>query len=554
MSRQFRVRKPSSELAARYRGMGLWTDGTLTQMLDEGLCRNPDEIYKIWSDIRPFEGTFRQVRHRALRLAAGLTRLGIGPGDVVSFQIPNWIECVETFLATMYVGAISLPIVHIYGAKEMKFVLAQTETKLHVSAQSFRHIDYRAAMDLMRPDLPALEHVIYLDDGYEALFEPEPLAEIRAVDPDAPAILGYTSGTTADPKGVIHTQRTLVAEMLQRTMREPGDERPLCFKPPVGFENWLIGSPVGHVSGLQMGVFVPILFGRPGHFMDRWEIDTVLDTLIEADIHLGGAANYFFNSVINHPKFKAELHLPHMRYISSGGAPVPRAFGELCHKMGISLIRAYGSTEHPSVTGAAFEDPLEKRIGTDGRALAGVEIQIRDANGNLLPCGVPGEIHTRGPELFVGYVDASLNDAAFDSDGWFCMGDVGVMDEDGFLTITDRTKDIIIRGGENISAAEVEDALCRMDSIMEVAAVAAPDARMGEHVCAFVRTVPGLAAPSLDEVRRHLADFGLARQKWPEEIRAVDDFDRTPAGKIKKFALRDRLRAEAKASVELAAT
>jgi acyl-CoA synthetase (AMP-forming)/AMP-acid ligase II len=221
--------------------------------------------------------------------------------------------------------------------------------------------------------------------------------------------------------------------------------------------------------------------------------------------------------------------------------------------MGISLIRAYGSTEHPSVTGAAFEDPLEKRIGTDGRALAGVEIQIRGASGKVLPSGIPGEIHTRGPELFVGYVDASLNAAAFDNDGWFCMGDVGVMDEDGFLTITDRTKDIIIRGGENISAAEVEDALCRMDAVMEAAAVAAPDARMGEHVCAFVRTVPGHAVPSLDEVRRHLTNFGLAKQKWPEEIRTVDDFERTPAGKIKKFALRDKLRAEAKELAGLAA-
>lgn len=554
MGRQFQVRQPAPGLAGRYRAMGLWTDGSLTQMLDEALRQKPEQIYKIWSDIRPFEGTFQQVRHRALRLAAGLERLGIGPGDVVSFQIPNWIECVEIFLATMYVGAISLPIVHIYGSKEMKFVLAQTETKLHFSAQSFRNINYRAAMDLMRPDLPALEHVIYLDDNYESLFEADPLSKIRAVDPDAPAILGYTSGTTSDPKGVIHTQRTLVAEMLQRMMREPGDERPLCFQVPPGFENWLIGSPVGHVSGLQMGVFVPILFGRPGHFMDRWEIDSVLDTLIEADIHLGGAANYFFNSVINHPKFKADLHLPHMRYISSGGAPVPRAFGELCHSMGIKLIRAYGSTEHPSVTGASFEDPLEKRIGTDGRALAGVEIQIRDASGNILPHGVPGEIHTRGPELFVGYVDTSLNDAAFDSDGWFNMGDVGVMDADGFLTITDRTKDIIIRGGENISAAEVEDALARMDSLMEVAAVAAPDARMGEHVCAFVRTVPGRSPPTLDEMRHHLKSVGLAKQKWPEEIRAVIDFDRTPSGKIKKFTLRDKLRAEAKELAEQAAT
>jgi acyl-CoA synthetase (AMP-forming)/AMP-acid ligase II len=545
MGKQFQMRQPAPELMERYREMGYWTDQTLTQWLDEGLLAHPDQIYRIWSDERPFQGTFRDVRDRSLRLAARFAEMGIGPGDVVSFQLPNWIECVETFLATLYVGAISLPVVHIYGAKEMKFVLAEVEAKLHVTTSRFRHLNYRETLEAMRPELPALETVIYIDEQYDQLLDTVPLAGIRVVDPDTPSVLGYTSGTTSNPKGVIHTHRTMVAEMLQRIMREPGDERPLPLTPPEGFNHWLVGSPVGHVSGLQIGVFVPILFNRPAHLMDRWELDTVLDTLVEENLHLGAAANFFFNSVITHPKFDPAIHLDHMRYIASGGAPVPRAFGEQCHAMGISLVRGYGSTEHPSVTGSAFDDPLEKRISTDGRALGGVEIQIRDEDGTVLPRGTAGEIHTRGPELFVGYVDTAHNEGAFDADGWFCTGDVGILDEEGFLAITDRTKDIIIRGGENISAAEVEDALCRMPMVIETAAVAAPDERMGEHVCAFIRIAGDARAPTLADIRAHLAEIGLARQKWPEEIHVVADFDRTAAGKIKKFVLRDALRADA---------
>src|SRR5262249_35761415 len=155
--------------------------------------------------------------------------------------------------------------------------------------------------------------------------------------------------------------------------------------------------------------------------------EAVLDALVEADLNLGAAATFFFNSFINHPKFRPE-HIKHIRYIASGGAPVPRAFGEQCEAMGISLVRGYGSTEHPSITGSAFEDPLDKRIGTDGRPIAGVEIRLCDAEGKPVPTGVQGEIFSRGPDLFVGYTNPKLNESAFDRDGWFCTGDVGTLD------------------------------------------------------------------------------------------------------------------------------
>jgi acyl-CoA synthetase (AMP-forming)/AMP-acid ligase II len=232
-----------------------------------------------------------------------------------------------------------------------------------------------------------------------------------------------------------------------------------------------------------------------------------------------------------------------MRYVGLGGSPIPDAVAERADALGISLVRAYGSTEHPSVTGSAHSAPREKRIHTDGRPMAWVEVRTVDEDGNDVGVGRPGEILTRGPDRFAGYTDPASTATSIDADGWFRTGDVGVLDADGYLTITDRVKDIIIRGGENVSAAEVEQILAHMDGVAEVAVVAAPDERLGEHGCAFFRMQPGHEAPDLDAMRAHLATAGLAKQKWPEEIRAVDELPRTPSGKVQKFVLRQRLRA-----------
>ena len=231
-----------------------------------------------------------------------------------------------------------------------------------------------------------------------------------------------------------------------------------------------------------------------------------------------------------------------MTRIGLGGAPVPAAVSDRAEGMGISIVRSYGSTEHPSSTGAKHEEPSVKRKYTDGRALWGVELKLVDEDGNVVPAGHPGEILSRGPDRFVGYTDPALSDTALDADGWYASGDIGVLDADGYLTITDRKKDIIIRGGENVSAAEVEEILMRMPGVTEVAVVAAPDARLGEHACACLRMQPGHDVPDLAAVRAHFAAAGLAKQKWPEEVLGVEDFPRTPSGKIKKFVLRAELR------------
>jgi acyl-CoA synthetase (AMP-forming)/AMP-acid ligase II len=270
----------------------------------------------------------------------------------------------------------------------------------------------------------------------------------------------------------------------------------------------------------------------------------VLEAMREAGIGSGSGASVFLSSLLDHPDFR-DGDAVLIDRVGLGGAPVPVALGERAASLGIKIIRSYGSTEHPSTTGCQFDDEADRRHRTDGRALEGVELRLVDEEGAEVPAGTPGEIRSRGPDLCLGYTDPALTAEAFDADGWYRTGDIGVLDAEGFLTLTDRVKDVIIRGGENVSAAEVEGALQRLAGVAEVAVVAAPDARLGEHACAIFRMQPGAEAPTLEDVAAHLGEVGLARQKWPEEIRVVDDFPRTAAGKVRKVELRARLRAEA---------
>ena len=331
---------------------------------------------------------------------------------------------------------------------------------------------------------------------------------------------------------MVHTHRTIGCEVRQLAGHQSGRDRPS-----------LVGAPVGHAIGMLGGLMCPLVNGRPLYMIDGWDPPTVLDAMVEEQIGAGSGSTYFFTSLLDCPGFGPE-HVELMRFIGLGGSPIPNAVAERADELGISLVRSYGSTEHPSVTGSPHDDPKEKRIHTDGCPLEWVEIRTVDEDGRDTGVGGPGEILTRGPDRFAGYTDPALTAEAVDAEGWFRTGDVGVIDAEGYLTITDRVKDIIIRGGENVSAAEVEQLLAQMNGVAEVAVVAAPDERLGEHGCAFFRMQPGKEAPDLEAVRAHLAAAGLARQKWPEELRAVEDLPRTASGKVQKFVLRQRLRAE----------
>ena len=536
------LRDVPSELTARYVAEGFWNDATLGQLLAGAIAERPELTMKIRSSVRPWSGTFGEVLDRARRLAATLQARGIGAGDVVAFQLPNWVEAAVTFWAAAFVGAVVTPIVHFYGPKEVGYILRRTGVRALVTAARFGHQDYLASLDELRKDAPELELIGVVGEGpvpawatpFDVLLGHDALGQPVGIDPTAPALVAYTSGTTADPKGVVHSHRTIGFEIRQLSGMQSGN-------PPL-----LVGAPVGHGIGMLSGLLLPVWKREPIHLIDVWDPGAVLAAMVEDHVASGSGATYFLTSLLDHPDC-SPAHLELMSRIGLGGSPVPSAVTERMAALGISAVRSYGSTEHPSSTGSRHEEPEAKRHYTDGHPLAGVELRLVDEDGRLVGAGHRGEIHSRGPDCCVGYTDPALTAQSFDAEGWFATGDVGVLDEDGYLTIVDRKKDIIIRGGENISALEVEEVLLRIPGVAEAAVVAAPDERLGERACAFVRLVPGATPFDLAAVRAHFEQAGVARQKWPEDLRTVEELPRTPSGKVKKFVLRQGLGQEAPA-------
>ena len=536
------------ERAARYVRQGFWDDQTLGRLLADGLRDAAELPFTVRSDRRPYRGTLGAVDALARQVAAGMRARGVEPGDAVAFQLPNWLEAAATFYAIAYLGAVVVPIVHFYGPKEVAYILARTRVKALVTADHFGAQDFLANLDTMRGDLHDLEWVAVVGDrvgpgdlAFDALLHAGSLDALAVVDPNAPALVAYTSGTTSDPKGVVHAHRTIGAEIRQLGGIQPDEVLADTEKPPPS----ITGAPVGHGIGMLAALLMPVAGRRPIHLIDVWEPGRVLQAMLDLGCSAGQGSTYFLTSLLDHPDFDPVRHVALMPVIGLGGSAVPAAVGERAERLGITTTRSFGSTEHPSITGCSALSPRAKRLLTDGEPLPGVEIRLVDDDGHDVALGEAGEIWSRGPDCFVGYTDPELTVTAFAPGGWYMTGDVGILDADGYLAITDRKKDIIIRGGENVSAAEVEEILVRMPGVAEVAVVAAPDDRLGEIGCAHFRMLGGAPAPDLAAVRAALQAAGLARQKWPELLREVREFPRTPSGKIQKFVLRQRLRAEA---------
>lgn len=505
------MRQIPSELVERYENEGWWTRETLGDMLARGLKAAPDVEFRVHSDIRPWSGTVGEVENVARRLASGLRRRGVGPGDVVAFQLPNWMEAAAVFWASSFLGAAVVPIVHFYGPKELGFILRAASPKVFVCAEKFGYTEYQ-------PDLCADIPVVgVVGRDFDDLLDDEAFEGVLPVDPSSPALLAFTSGTTSDPKGVVHSHRTLGFETRQLAERYPADR---------GIQ--LTGAPVGHFIGMVNAFLIPLFDNTPINLLDVWNPARAIELMESDGLVIGGGATYFITSLLDHPDFDTERHLQYMKYAGLGGSTVPAAVTRRLDDLGITVFRAYGSTEHPSITSSLVTHPVDKRLFTDGIPAPGVEIRLTDE----------GEILSRGPDLCMGYTDDALTARAFDDEGWYHTGDIGVLDEDGFLTITDRKADFIIRGGENISALEVEEVLMTMPAVAEAAVVAVPDDRFGERAAAVLRLRTEHAMPTLDEVREHFRRAGVAKQKWPEALHRVEDFPRTASGKIQKFRVR----------------
>jgi cyclohexanecarboxylate-CoA ligase len=425
-------------------------------------------------------------------IAEGLRARGLRPGDVVTSQLPNGIEALALCLAVNRIGVVHNPVVTIYRAHEVEFIRRQAAS------------------------------AVFIDRTDDDLFETHATATITPAphDPDAPRFLIYTSGSTSEPKGVLHSDRTLMAECTAQAAFHGLTER----------EVFVIPSPVGHISGLLYGVVLPMLLGATSVLMGTWDPGRFL-ALVEAEGGtFSGGAPPFLQGVVDHAD-RTRFDISSLRLFPCGGADVPpELIRRALHELGVRTGRGYGSTEFPSITSSAGLGEVEqKRAETDGRPIGANRVRIVD-----------GEIQARGPELFLGYRDASLDADAFTPDGWFRTGDLGILDEDGYLTVTGRLKDIIIRSGENISARELEELLARHPKVAEVAVVARPDARTGERACACVVARDRTDQPSLTELCTYLIDAGLSRRKLPEQLELADALPMTAAGKVDKQALRLR--------------
>ncbi len=527
----------------RYRDDGWWNDETFAEFVDRRVAADPSMRVRIWSDTAPAVTTVGAVHDRSRRIATGLRTRGIGPGDVVAYQMPSWVETLEVLWAGFCIGATMVPIIHFYGPADVLFILGQSGARALVTVGGFGGIDHVANLESIRDELD-VETIVVADGtvptrmlpgavALSTLADQPPMPESTIVDADRPAMIAYTSGTTADPKGVIHSHRTLLAEVRQLATLGVAGGRPT-----------VMASPLAHMTGMLGGSLLPLFDGNPIELLDRWDPGRVLSIIEAEDLSPGGGATIFLTSLLDHPDFGPHV-LPKIPRFGLGGSPVPTAVARRAESLGIKVTRAYGSTEHPSITGSSIDEAAIKRNTTDGRPMPGVEVRLLDEDGAEVAPGEPGEILSRGPDLFVGYTDPALTEAAIDDEGWYHTGDIGLLDDDGFLTITDRLADLIIRGGLNLSAAHIEHHVASMPGVAEVAVVAAPDARFGEHACAVIR--PTESEPQLDlaTVQAHLQRVGLAKQQWPEEVRVVADFDRTPSGKVKKRSLRAALARDA---------
>jgi acyl-CoA synthetase len=524
---------PPEEVLREYRGRGWWDDDGLPGLLGDALQKAQLCGFSTYSRSGRRRVTLLEVAELGWQVAAGLRRRGIGSGDTVAFQLPNSVEAAAIFYGLVHVGAVLVPLGHGLGTGEVLHALQQSSARVALLDERV-NVDF-AEIATQRVALSNLEHIIMVGDtkphpsviSFESLTDLEP--DRRRVDVDAaqPAVIGWTSGSTAEPKGVLLSHRALCAEIrFHMAPMLAQRRRPL-----------LSTSPISHVTGMLISLLVPPLVGQDVHLMDYWDSGDALTLMAEHGLSAGSGAPIFLQTLLEDPRC-TPAHCDLVAIASLGGATVSPELIRHADRLGIKATRGYGCTEHPSIALGRPDDELTLRAQADGPPCPGVEVQILDDDQNLCAPGEIGEICTRGPDLFSGYLDPAVNADAFHR-GWFRTGDVGRLDANGYLTVVDRKKDIIIRAGMNISAAEVEAILSSMPEVAEAAAVAAPDARTGEHVCAFIRLAPGRALPTLSQVREHMASAGIAKYKWPEELRLQsEDFPRSPSGKVRKADLR----------------
>ncbi|MDH3431056.1 MAG: AMP-binding protein [Gammaproteobacteria bacterium] len=518
---------------------GFWPDKTIVDFFDASLASRPDDEFLVSyrSDAAdPVSLSYSDLSLRTSCIAENLRRLGVERGDVVSFQIPNWWQFVAVHLACVRIGAISNPLMPIFREREVEFMVRHAGSKVLITPKTFRGFDHEELAQHILQRVSTLEHIVIIDGNGDDSFDS---VLLRRSSRDAPGDqiglqpndivkIMYTSGTTGEPKGVMHTSNTVLSSMKTVTSRMGLTDADVIFMP----------SPFAHSIGFLYGILMSIYVGARLVTMDTWDPVQAADIISRHRVSFMFGATPFLADITNLADIEQRT-FDHFRLFLTAGAPVPPTLVDRATSaLDAIIVPGYGMTELGLVTTVLPWSPDRGRE-TAGLVLPHAELRVVGKDNRELARGMEGELQCRGSSTFVGYRGRDdLN--VFDKQGWFATGDLVRMDEDGYISIVGRSKDIIIRGGENIPVVEVENLMHEMPQINEVAIVGMPSERLGERSCAFVTLHEGQDL-TLEQLTDFLDGRNLARQYLPEKLVIIEHMPKTPVGKVQKFKLRESL-------------
>ncbi|HEE9702117.1 TPA: medium-chain fatty-acid--CoA ligase [Escherichia coli] len=520
---------------AAYRQQGLWGDASLADYWQQTARAMPDKIAVV--DNHGASYTYSALDHAASCLANWMLAKGIESGDRIAFQLPGWCEFTVIYLACLKIGAVSVPLLPSWREAELVWVLNKCQAKMFFAPTLFKQT---RPVDLILPlqnQLPQLQQIVGVDKLASAtsslslsqiIADNTPLTMAITTHGDELAAVLFTSGTEGLPKGVMLTHNNILAS-----------ERAYCARLNLTWQDvFMMPAPLGHATGFLHGVTAPFLIGARSVLLDIFTPDACLALLEQQRCTCMLGATPFVYDLLNLLE-KQPADLSALRFFLCGGTTIPKKVARECQQRGIKLLSVYGSTESSPHAVVNLDDPLSRFMHTDGYAAAGVEIKVVDDARKTLPPGCEGEEASRGPNVFMGYFDEpELTARALDEEGWYYSGDLCRMDEAGYIKITGRKKDIIVRGGENISSREVEDILLQHPKIHDACVVAMPDERLGERSCSYVVLKAPHHSLSLEEVVAFFSRKRVAKYKYPEHIVVIEKLPRTASGKIQKFLLR----------------
>lgn len=525
---------------------GYWLNTTILESLNQAVHQNPDKValvsYKTEEQSEK-SFTYREILYTAQKIALGLKNLGVQKQDIVSCQLPNWWEFTLLYIACRRIGAVLNPLMPIFRERELSFMLKHTESKVFIVPKTFRKFNHENLAYQLQENIKSLEHVIVIGGEGENNFETrllnhgldhdpqmlETLNDIKITADDVAQLI-FTSGTTGEPKGVMHTANTLFSNIVPYAKRLNLNKDDVI----------LMGSPMAHQTGFMYGLIMPILLQAKAVLQDVWDVKTAIHLIQKYQVSFTMASTPFLND-LSEAVLDTHQSLDSLKLFLCAGAPIPSTLVQKARQnMGVKVISAWGMTECGAVTMTRPEDDDERSFNTDGLPLSGVEVKIVDDQVHLLAANQSGTLMIRSCSNFGGYLKrAHLNET--DEDDWFDTGDIAYQDERGYIRIAGRKKDVIIRGGENIPVAEVESLIYLHPDIATVALVPYPDERMGEKACAIVKLKENTEHIALKDLVDFLKQHNLANQYLPERLEIWNDIPMTPSGKIQKFKLRELL-------------